>query len=139
MVRKCRYPYEVPVLVSYTPSERTQSRAYVKRYDDEADLTVIWSLGDDSPLLDIQITTKAAFVLPVMSYGLKSICRDPRLVDFQWRLEESGSQWSVVRYHDYLAATDPDEAAAIRTEILTYNEDGGRATAALVEWLRAQA
>lgn len=138
-VQRFRDTYERPVLVHYSPYERTQIRAYAERYDDAADETVRWLLGENSPLLDIQIETKAAFVLPVMSYGLKSICRDPRLVDFQWRLEESGSQWSVVRYHDYLAATDPDAAAAIKAEILTYNEDDVRATAALVEWLRAQA
>jgi uncharacterized protein len=138
-VRGFRETCARPVFVHYSPYERTQIRAYAKRYDDETDPVVRWLLGDDSPLLDIQVVTKAAFVLPVMSYGLKSICRDRRLVNFQWRLEESGSQWSVVRYHDYLAATDPDEAAAIKAEILTYNEDDVRATAALVDWLRAQA
>ena len=137
-VRDFRDTCARPVFVHYSPYERTQIRAYARRYNDEGDPIVCWLLGDDSPLLDIQVVTKATFVLPVMSYGLKSICRDRRLVNFQWRLEESGSQWSVVRYHDYLAATDPAEAAAIKAEILTYNEDDVRATAALVDWLRAR-
>ena len=75
-------------------------------------------------------------VLPLKSYGLKAICKDPRLVNFQWTHEESGSQWSVVRYHDYLGATDDGEREQIRNEILSYNEDDVRATDAMVSWLR---
>jgi uncharacterized protein len=130
-----------PVLVHYSPYERTQIRHYAARYDDHEHPIVRWLLATDGPLLDVQKSVKTAFVLPVMSYGLKSICRDRRLVDFQWELDESGSQWSVVRYHDYLAAVETggtDEAGVIKQEILTYNEDDVRATEALVAWIQRQ-
>jgi uncharacterized protein len=79
---------------------------------------------------------KSSFILPVTGYGLKQICKDERLVNFQWKLAESGSQWSVVRYHDYLVTSDSEERARIRDEILQYNKDDVLATAAMEAWLR---
>jgi len=136
LIASFRERFDNPYLVHYSNYERTQIRRYADRYGDQADAIVQWLLADDGPLLDLQKIVKGAFVLPVLSYGLKSICRDPRLVNFQWRLEESGSQWSVVRYYDYLGAESDAVAEEIKSEILTYNEDDVRATEALVRWLR---
>lgn len=136
LVGEFRARFEKPVLVHYSPYEVTQIRRYAQRYADLDHPIVRWLLAEPGPLLDIQKAVKDAFVLPVVSYGLKSICRDPRLVDFHWRLQESGSQWSVVRYYDYLDATTNAAAKRIKQEILTYNEDDVRATEALVAWLR---
>jgi predicted RecB family nuclease len=130
-----RERFETPYLVHYSNYERTQIRHYADRYGDQTNAVVKWLLAEDGPLLDLQKLVKDAFVLPVFSYGLKSICRDPRLVNFQWRLEESGSQWSVVRYYDYLDAESDAMAMEIKSEILIYNEDDVRATEALVTWL----
>lgn len=135
LIASFRERFDAPYFVHYSNYERTQIRRYADRYGNQSDATVEWLLTDDGPLLDVQKLVKDAFVLPVMSYGLKSICRDPRLVNFHWRLEESGSQWSVVRYYDYLSAETDAAAAQIKTEILTYNEDDVRATEALVNWL----
>lgn len=135
LVGSFRERFETPYLVHYSNYERTQIRHYAERYGDLTDAMVKWLLGDEGPLLDLQKIVKDAFVLPVMSYGLKSICRDPRLANFQWRLAESGSQWSVVRYYDYLDAASDRAAMEIKSEILIYNEDDVRATAALVTWL----
>ena len=135
MVGDFRERFDKPYFVHYSNYERVQIRRYADRYGNQSDEIVEWLLADDGPLLDLQKLLKDAYVLPVMSYGLKSICRDPRLVNFQWRLEESGSQWSVVRYYDYLGAETDVRAAEIKTEILTYNEDDVRATEAVIEWL----
>jgi len=131
-----RQRFAAPYFVHYSNYERTQIRRYADRYGDQAHAIVEWLLADDGPLLDLQKLVKAAFVLPVLSYGLKSICRDSRLVNFQWRLEESGSQWSVVRYYDYMGAATETDLDEIKAEILTYNEDDVRATEAMVSWLR---
>ncbi len=135
LVRDFRERFENPYFVHYSNYERVQIRRYAERFSNQTDDIVEWLLADDGPLLDLQKLLKAAYVLPVMSYGLKSICRDPRLVNFQWRLEESGSQWSVVRYYDYLGAETETLAAEIKAEILTYNEDDVRATEAVIQWL----
>lgn len=75
-------------------------------------------------------------VLPVRRYGLKSICKDSRLVNFQWRLPKSGSQLSVVRYYDYLNTENAVQDKGIKDEILMHKEDDVRAIAAVVEWIR---
>ena len=140
LVANYRTRYPDLILVHYSPYERTQIQHYADRYAGFEEPIVQWLLDSDGPLWDLQSFVKRNFVLPVESYGLKNICRDERLVDFQWRLEESGSQWSVVRYYDYvaaLAAGNVTVATAIKQEILIYNEDDVRATAAMIDWLQS--
>lgn len=134
---KDRYPDLL--LVHYSPYERVQIEHYAARYHAINEPTVQWLLDENGPLWDLQKFLKSNFILPVYSYGLKAICKDQRLANFQWRMEESGSQWSVVRYYDYVQAMAQGkiaEAADIRAEILLYNEDDVRATAAVVDWLQ---
>jgi uncharacterized protein len=69
---------------------------------------------------------------------LKTVCKHQKVVNFQWEVEESGSQWSVVRYLDYLCAQDPGDKERIKEEILCYNRDDVRATQALELWLRGR-
>ena len=81
---------------------------------------------------------KEGFVLPVKSYGLKEICKDQKLVDFQWSDRDSGSAWSIVQYNNYLDEKDPVKKEALKLKILEYNRDDVRATRALEVWLREQ-
>jgi predicted RecB family nuclease len=136
LVEVYRSQYQDLVLVHYASYERTNIKLYAERYDMQAHPTVNWLLGDDSPLFDLQRAVRNALVLPLLGYGLKAICKDKRLVNFQWELEESGSQWSVVRYIDYLNVYDPAQRASIKDEILSYNRDDVRATHALEAWAR---
>jgi uncharacterized protein len=122
-------------LVHYSDYEAIQIRRYADRYGDREHPCAAWLLSDTGPLLDLRKIVKATLVLPVYSYGLKTVCKAPELVNFQWRLAGSGSQWSIVRYYDYLAAASNEDAESIKREILTYNEDDVRATQALVAWL----
>ena len=74
-------------------------------------------------------------MLPTYGYGLKEVCKDSNLVNFQWEVKESGIQWSVVRYLDFLQASDEGEREEIKAEVLSYNRDDVRATRALEIWL----
>jgi predicted RecB family nuclease len=123
------------LLVHYSDYEITKIKQYAVRYGMQENPTVVWLLSDEGPLVDLMKIVKANLILPVYSYSLKAICKDHRLVDFQWQQEGSGSQWSVVRYYDYLAAEDPADAESIKKEILAYNFDDVRATAALWDWV----
>ena len=100
------------------------------------DPTVAWLLGNESPLFDMRPIVRDSVVLPLTGYGLKQICKDERLVNFQWELRESGSQWSVVRYIDFLEASNEGDRADIANAIRMYNRDDVRATRALERWLR---
>ena len=128
--------YSDLVLVHFSHYEVTQIRSYAERYEMQEHTTVAWLLGDESPLFDLLPAIKNSLVLPLLGYGLKAICKDERLVNFQWEVEESGSQWSVVRYIDYLNAEDPEERERIKAEILSYNRDDVLATRAVEEWVR---
>lgn len=124
-------------IVHYSPFEVSQIKTYALRFAMEAHPTVAWLLGGDSPLFDLAEAVRQCVILPLPGYGLKAICKHPDLVNFQWELTESGSQWSVVRYVDYLRATDSAERAKIRSEIESYNRDDVRATRVLEMWLRS--
>jgi len=122
-------------LVHFSSYEIERIKDYAARYNMMNHPTVMWLLGEDSPLLDLHPLVKNSLVLPLPKYGLKEICKDERLVNFQWELEESGSQWSVVRYMDYLDTTSSEEREAIKNEIVTYNRDDILATRAIQTWL----
>lgn len=121
--------------VHYTDFERHQIRLYSKRFDMESDPTVMSLLDNTELFFDIKKAVSDSLVLPLYGYGLKGICKNPELVNFQWELDESGSQWSVVRYADYLAADNGEEKERIRQELLGYNRDDVRATRAQEVWL----
>lgn len=137
MVKGLRADASDLVLAHYSSHEKTKIKQYAARYDMADDPTVGWLLGKESPLCDLQPIVRNAVALPLTGYGLKAICKHEALVNFQWELEESGSQWSVVRYHDFLNASDEAEREAIATEIRIYNRDDVRAMHALEQWLQA--
>ena len=125
-------------LVHFASYERDRIKAYAKRYDMEEHPTVAWLLDTDtSPLYDIQKAVTQNLVLPLSGYGLKNICKHADLVNFQWEDDESGSQWSVVQYVNFLRSENPEERQSLKDSILAYNRDDVRATQKLEEWLRS--
>ena len=131
-----RRAYPDLVLAHFSGFERQKIKAYADRYDMREHPTVAWLLGDASPLFDLLEVVKECLVLPVASYGLKYICKHPKLVNFQWDDRDSGSQWSVVQYVNYLLTLVPDDRARLKRDILRYNFDDVMATRKLEEWLR---
>jgi len=136
MVSGYRDKYSDAVLVHYANFERTVISRYARKFEDAEHPVVTWLLNEGG-LFDVRETVLDSLVLPTNGYGLKEICKHKDLVNFQWELGESGSQWSVVRFHDFLQEADPHEREAIKQEILSYNRDDVRATRALENWLGA--
>jgi len=100
--------------------------------------TVVYLLGDESPLFDLQQPVLKNLVLPLQGYGLKDICKHKNLVNFQWQDDDSGSQWSVVQFNRFLAEQNPQTKAQLKTRILAYNHDDVMATRRLEQWLRSE-
>ena len=136
-IEEYRAAYPDLVLAHFSSYEVQKIRAYAKRYAMEGHPTVAWLLGDETPLFDLYKVVTDCLVLPVASYGLKYICKHPKLVNFQWDDDDSGSQWSVVQYVNFLAAMRPDDRERLKRNILTYNFDDVVATRKLEEWLRS--
>ena len=124
------------ILAHYSNHERTTIKKYAERYSMEDNETVIWLLGEDSPLFDMQKPVTDNLVLPLQGYGLKDICKHKDLVNFQWEDDDSGSQWSIVQFNRFLTETDSQKKDKLKTEILGYNRDDVTATRRLEEWLR---
>jgi len=131
-----RRTYPDLVLAHFSGFERQKIEAYADRYAMREHPTIAWLLGDASPLFDLLEVVKECLVLPVASYGLKYICKHPKLVNFQWDDDDSGSQWSVVQYVNYLLTLVPDDRTRLKRTILTYNFDDVMATRKLEERLR---
>lgn len=132
---RSRYPDLI--LAHYTSYEVSSIRAYAKRYGMEDNSTVEYLLGEETPLFDIQKPVLKSLVLPLQGYGLKDICKHPKLVNFQWEDDSSGSQWSVVQFYNFLTESDPRKKQALKDQILGYNRDDVIATKRLEEWLRS--
>ncbi len=135
-IEQYKQQYPDLILAHYSSHERSTIRSYAQRYDMEDNETVAYLLGDDGPLLDLQKPVLDSLVLPLQGYGLKDICKHRDLVNFQWQDDDSGSQWSVVQFNRFLAETNPQYKANLKTEILSYNRDDVTATRKLEEWLR---
>jgi len=137
LINKYRQNYPNLVLAHYSSHERTTIKKYAERYNMEDNDTVLYLLGDDSPLYDMQKPVLESLVLPLQGYGLKDICKHKDLVNFQWEDDDSGSQWSVVQFNRFLSETDPTKKQNLKTDILGYNRDDVIATRRLEEWLRS--
>lgn len=124
------------LLAHFSGYERQKISLYATRYAMHDHPVVRRLLGDDSILYDLRDVVRECLVLPLASYGLKYICKHPKLVNFQWEDSESGSQWSVVQYVNYLMSALPADRERIKNNILTYNLDDVMATRKLEEWLR---
>jgi len=133
-VSEHRELYPDAVYVHYAQFERDVIKRYATRFGDNSHPVVEWLLHGGG-LLDLCEVVKECLVLPTYGYGLKEVCKDSNLVNFQWEVTESGSQWSVVRYVDFLQASDEGEREEIKAEVLSYNRDDVRATRALEVWL----
>jgi predicted RecB family nuclease len=135
-IESYRQQYPDLILAHYSSHERSTIRAYAKRYGMEDNLTVMYLLGDESPLFDLQKPVLDSLVLPLQGYGLKDICKHRDLVNFQWQDEETGSQWSVVQFNRFLTEPDAEIRGRLKKEILRYNRDDVTATRRLEEWIR---
>ena len=114
-VAQLRVEYPDLVICHFSPHEVTKIKRYAKRYAMEDHPIVAWLLGENSPLFDIKKPIMDALVLPLMGYGLKAICKHEGLVNFQWSDDESGSQWSIVQYVNYLIEPLKDRREQMKT------------------------
>ncbi len=136
-VENYRHQFPDLLLAHFSNHERTTIKTYEERYEMQDNPTVAWLLGANSPLYDIQVPVKDCLVLPLAGYGLKYVCKHPKLVNFQWKDSDSGSQWSVVQYANYLMSATPSDREKLKRDILTYNFDDVMATRMLELWLRS--
>lgn len=136
-IEEYRIDYPSLILAHYSNHERATIQKYADRYSMNNHPTVTWLLGKNSPLFDIQKPVLDYLVLPLQGYGLKDICKHPKLVNFQWENKDSGSQWSVVQFNHFQKDDNPIEKQRLKTEILGYNRDDVIATRKLEEWLRS--
>ena len=135
-IKEYQLSYPDLILAHYSSHERTTISKYAKRYAMEDNPIVQWLLGSDSPLFDMQKPVTNNLVLPLQGYGLKDICKHRALVNFQWEDADSGSQWSVVQFNNFLNEKNIVAKDKLKTEILGYNRDDVIATRRLEEWLR---
>jgi predicted RecB family nuclease len=78
---------------------------------------------------------KKSLVLPVYSYGLKTI---EQYAGYKRTMAEFGGDWSIVQYIRIVETEDQDLRQNIMDDILKYNEEDLQATWTVVEWLRAK-
>jgi predicted RecB family nuclease len=88
-----------------------------------------------SNLLDLFPIAKESVILPVPSYGLKTI---EQYVGFKRTQEEYGGTWSMATFIEATETQDEEKRNELMGEILLYNEEDLRATWAVMEWLRGK-
>lgn len=113
----------------YANYEPTRLTILAKRYGDEQnpDLQKF-----HSRLLDLKEVTRECVVFPVYFYSLKMICK---YLGFSWSGEVKNGAQSITEYDKWLKT----KRRKILDAIVQYNQDDVKATAFLLDWLRAYA
>ncbi|MEN8615210.1 TM0106 family RecB-like putative nuclease [Dehalogenimonas sp. THU2] len=115
-------------IIHFSKHERTKVTKYIGAFGDP-NLVAQRVLHN---LWDLYTTITQSVVLPVPSYGLKSI---EKFVGFVRSQKEYGGSWSLVRYNSYLKAESKEESGRILEEIKLYNAEDLLATYAVYEWV----
>jgi predicted RecB family nuclease len=115
--------------VHWAEYEKAKLRSYRDRFGDPD--------GIASRVLencfDLLKAVRAAFALPVPSYGLKVV---ERLSGYKRTMEDYGGEWSIARYIKASRMEDVAERSLILKEIARYNEEDLRAMWAILVWAR---
>jgi predicted RecB family nuclease len=117
--------------VHWASYEKTKISAYISRYGDRDGIAQ--RVLDDC--VDLLPVTKKALVLPVHSYGLKTI---EQYAGFKRTMAEFGGDWSIVQYIRAVETEDQDLRQNIMNDILKYNREDLQATWAVVQWEKAK-
>jgi predicted RecB family nuclease len=118
--------------VHWAGYEKAKLTLYMQRFGDPRGTAArVLSL-----CFDLLSSVRAAFALPVPSYGLKSV---EGLAGFTREMEEYGGDWSIARYIRAARSEDPDFRSAVMQDIMRYNAEDLRATWAVLQWARGLA
>lgn len=82
-------------------------------------------------LIDLQKIVEESAIFPLYFYSIKDLAKS-RFINFKWRHQKAGGGQSVFWYDQWLATGH----RALLEDIVNYNEDDVRATAALSEYLQ---
>jgi uncharacterized protein len=117
--------------IHWSSYEKTNLNKYIIRYGDPNGVAarVVASLLDLFPI------TKASMILPVPSYGLKTI---EEYVGFKRTQDEYGGTWSMATFIEATETHDIAKRDELMDSILKYNEEDLQATWAVMEWLRSR-
>ncbi len=113
----------------YAAYEKTRLQVLAKRYGDEKNP---WLERFSARLTDLKEIARQCAVFPLYFYSLKKICG---FLGFAWEGDVKGGGESVVAYDRWLREGNRD----ILNAICQYNGEDVRATAFLLDWLRAYA
>jgi uncharacterized protein len=117
--------------VHWSAYEKTNLNKYIIRYGDPDGIGA--RVGAN--LLDLFPITKASMILPVPSYGLKTI---EEYVGFKRTQDEYGGTWSMATFIEATETQDQAKRLELMGAILKYNEEDLQATWAVMEWLRTR-
>lgn len=111
----------------YAPYESMRLRQLARRYGDEDHAGLRNFMN---AFIDVKELARAHAVFPLYFYSLKSIAK---FLGFSWKGDVQGGGDSIFAYDKWLETGDRAHLNAI----IAYNEEDVRATAHLIDWLRA--
>ena len=117
----------------YSRYERTMYRKLQRRFPDVCSAETIEAIFTPPRSVDLycDVVLKAT-EWPTRNHSIKTIAK---FLGFSWRDTEPSGAASIEWYHRWIESGDP----AIRQRILDYNEDDCRATAVVLDGIRALA
>jgi len=106
---------------------------WVKRYTERLGAPAGLSERLLAACFDLKRELDRCVRLPLRSYSIKYVAP---WMGFEWRNPESGSEWSLARFHRARQSADPLEREQLLAEVAEYNADDLWAMRAVWRWLR---
>ena len=122
---------DVP-FIHWAKYERARVDAYTARFGDPNGVAARVRRN----LVDLQVETEAALVMPIPSYSLKVV---EQYIGYQRTQEEFGTNWSIQQYMEALASNDEAVRQKIMSGLLKYNQEDLEATWATLCWAKKRA
>jgi predicted RecB family nuclease len=118
---------DIPFVV-WSSYEKTQVRKYLDKFGD------VDGIGNRliGRLVDLLRVVNRSIVLPVPTYGLKTI---ERVAGYQRKETDTGGKWSMAKYIEAIETEDSEKAAALLGEIAAYNEEDLEALWTVYRWV----
>ena len=112
--------------------ERTMLRLYVERYGDPSG----FAERVEKNLVDLFTVLRESVIMPVESYGLKTI---ESFIGYKRKLANRDGSWAIEMYIDALSEISREGRNLLITELLSYNEEDLNGTEAVLQWLLKEA
>jgi uncharacterized protein len=118
----------------YSSYELGAYKKLARKYPDVCSEEDVKALFDDAVMVDLYEVVRGKTEWPTYDHSIKTLAV---YLGFEWRDPNPSGAASIEWFNSFIESADPQERVGLKKRILSYNEDDNRATAVVLEGIRA--